>query len=366
MTSQQKILSSDRILSIPRVDIDDLECSICRGLLWKPVACQSCETPFCSSCIHQWLVDHPKHCPNRCETYIERKCPPFVAKLLAQLNMHCFYRSYGCNQVTSYEGLDKHEIECGFQPRQCPGCKSQILKKDFDNHTSTCPSIELTCQNCKLVFKRADLNQKHTEIICLKEQIRQLQYESKEYKREIHELNLQLDEMRIMNPSITETKITFNDLQGTADNCYRIPAQYRGLEWTGMNYIHKSFAIKNHPTSGYATSFMPNGSSYIAYFRGEASVSVKNPDEIFTLFSVTACAAWNDNLQLIITGYRNVLEIKKHTVTLLFGKPQFILLHWEDIDKVTFVSSGGTAHPGSGSATGPQVILTQITMDSLE
>ncbi|CAF4058765.1 unnamed protein product [Rotaria sp. Silwood2] len=94
-----------------------------------------------------------------------------LSKLM--LHMNCFYRSYGCNQVTSYEGLDKHKIECDFQPRQCPGCKSQTLKKDFDNHTSNCPSIELTCQNCKLVFKRVDANQKHTDIICLKEQIRQ-------------------------------------------------------------------------------------------------------------------------------------------------------------------------------------------------
>ncbi|CAF0937700.1 unnamed protein product [Rotaria sordida] len=297
MTSQQKILSSDRILNIPKVDIDNLECSICRGLLWKPVACQSCETPFCSSCIHQWLIDHPKQCPNRCETYIERKCPPFIAKLLAQLNMNCFYRSYGCSQVTSYEGLDKHEIECSFQPRQCSGCKSQILKKDYDNHMNTCPLIDLICQTCKLIFKRADFNQKHTEIICLKEQNRLLQNESKEYKREIHELNLQLDEMRIIDPSIWEIKITFDDLQDGTDNCYCIPVQYRGFTW----------------------------------------ISDKN---------------WS--------------ETKKHTVTLLFGKPQFILLHWENINKITFESSGGTAHFGSGSGLGSHVILTQMTIDSLE
>ncbi|CAF3786849.1 unnamed protein product [Rotaria sp. Silwood1] len=291
MTSQQKHLSSERILSIPKVDIDDLECSICRGLLWKPVACQSCETSFCSPCINQWLIDHPKHCPNRCETYIERKCPPFIAKLLAQLNMKCFYQSHGCDQVTSYEEIDKHEIECGFQPRQCSGCKSEILEKNFDNHMGTCPLIDLKCQTCKLIFKRADFNQKHTEIICLKEQIRLLQNESKEYKHEIHELNLQLDEMRIIHPKIPIIKITFNDLQGGADSVYCIPVQYRELTWT---------------------------------------------------------------------------EIKKHTIILLFGKPQFILLHWKDIDKITFESSGGTAHPGSDSGLGSQVILTQITIDTFE
>ncbi|CAF3081195.1 unnamed protein product [Rotaria sp. Silwood2] len=301
MTSQQKVLFSDRIHRTPKLDVDDLECSICRGLLWKPVACQSCETSFCSTCIHQWLVKNPKQCPNRCEIFTERKCPPFVSKLFAQLKSASFYQSNGCNQ---------------------------------------------------LVFKRADFDRKHTQIICLKEQLQQLQDESKENKREIHELNLQLDEMRILNQSIIDTKITFADLQGATDNCYRISDKYRGLKWTGMDYIHKSYAIQNYPTSGYAASFTPGDSSYLAFFREEALVSVNIPDEIFTFFSLTACAAWNDDLQLIITEHRDVVEIYEYTTTLLYGKPQFILLHWEDIDKIIFKSSGGTAHPGNGSLAG--------------
>ena len=100
MTStQQKSLSSDRVRSARSVDTEFLECSICRDLLWKPVACQICETPFCSSCISQWLINNPNKCPNQCETYTERKCPPFIAKLLAQLEINCSYQSNGCDQV---------------------------------------------------------------------------------------------------------------------------------------------------------------------------------------------------------------------------------------------------------------------------
>ncbi len=96
---QQKGLSSNRVRSTPGAYIDHLECCVCHDLLWKPVACQMCETPFCSACINQWLTDNPNKCPNRCETYIERKCPPFIAKLLAQLQIACFYESNGCEQV---------------------------------------------------------------------------------------------------------------------------------------------------------------------------------------------------------------------------------------------------------------------------
>jgi hypothetical protein len=100
MTSiQQNGLSSTRIKGPPSVNVDLLECSICHDVLRKPVACQSCETPFCSACINQWLVNNPNKCPNRCETYTERKTPPFIAKLLAQLQISCCYQQAGCEQV---------------------------------------------------------------------------------------------------------------------------------------------------------------------------------------------------------------------------------------------------------------------------
>ncbi len=100
MTSiHETFLSSSRVCGPPLVNIDLLECSVCHELLWKPVAYQICETPFCSACITRWLANNPKKCPNRCETYTERKCPPFVAKLLAQLQITCFYQSHGCQEV---------------------------------------------------------------------------------------------------------------------------------------------------------------------------------------------------------------------------------------------------------------------------
>ncbi|CAF3764081.1 unnamed protein product [Rotaria sp. Silwood1] len=163
--------------------------------------------------------------------------------------------------IISYEGLDKHEIACGFQSQQCSGCQLQILKKDFDNHMSNCPSMQI-----------------------------------------------------------------------------------------------------RHTTSGYTTSFMAGGSRNIAFFEQKASVSVARPNEKFTFFSVAACAAWNDNLQLTITGHRNSIEINTHTEILLFGKPKPILLFWENLDKITLESSGGTAHPMSGGGNWTHVLVAQLTI----
>jgi len=100
MTStQQQDFVSNRIPRLSGVTVDLLKCPICYDLLRKPVACQSCETPFCSVCIEQWLVDNPEKCPNRCEAFIQRKCPPFIAKLLSQIEFTCSYQSKGCQQV---------------------------------------------------------------------------------------------------------------------------------------------------------------------------------------------------------------------------------------------------------------------------
>lgn len=107
MTSSHPIgLSADRIRGSPGLNIDHLECSICREILWKPVACQSCETPFCSACINRWLVEKSIKCPHGCPTYAERKCPPFIVKILSQLQIACFFESNGCNEVL----LRKHTL----------------------------------------------------------------------------------------------------------------------------------------------------------------------------------------------------------------------------------------------------------------
>ena len=100
MTStEQKGICTDRVRNASRVNVENLECAICHDLLYKLVACQSCETPFCSACINRWLVNNSNKCSNRCVPYTERKCPSFIAKLLAELQITCYYQSKGSQEV---------------------------------------------------------------------------------------------------------------------------------------------------------------------------------------------------------------------------------------------------------------------------
>ncbi|CAF4253853.1 unnamed protein product, partial [Adineta steineri] len=168
MTStQEKGISSERIHGSTSVNVDYLECSICHDLLWKPIACKKCETPFCSICMDRWLAIGLITCPTRCETYIERKCPPFITKVLSRLQIICFYQTNGCQEILPYEALDKHEISCGYQFTKCPGCQLEVLKRDFPNHKESCELFPMTCEDCKFIYKRNEATTKHTEAICL-------------------------------------------------------------------------------------------------------------------------------------------------------------------------------------------------------
>lgn len=165
-----------------------------------------------------------------------------------------------------------------------------------------------------------------------------------------------------LDPQIEKAKITFDDLPNVANDSALIPNLYHGLKWTNIYYGQEPYFKRRHPNSGYMTAFRASGSSNVAVFLKEASISAKQPNEKYNLVSFSACAAWNDHLELTVTGYRNSMQLNTCTKRLLFGKPRFILLNWKDIDSVSFKSSGGIAHPDSGGSTGLHVIITQLTI----
>jgi len=168
----------------------------------------------------------------------------------------------------------------------------------------------------------------------------------------------------VLDPSLGIAKITFDDLPSHAEALKMIPSTYRGLKWTNLSYADERYWKKERPKSGYAAAFTNGCGPHIAFFANEASIAIERPNETFTFVSVTACAAWNDDLQLTITGHRNSTEINTHTATLLFGQPQLILLQWKNIEKIAFKSFGGTSHPGTGVAS-PYAVVTQLTIDIL-
>ncbi|CAF0809666.1 unnamed protein product [Didymodactylos carnosus] len=140
-------------------------CPICQNILWKPVACKTCENSFCSKCITSWLSKGRGLCPFKC-TYRERKCPSILLSLLSKLEVDCRYKSNGCSKIMYYELLEEHEDECQYQMKQCKGCEQSILLKDLVNHEDECGMVDVICYKCQTIYKQKEMKY-HDQIKCL-------------------------------------------------------------------------------------------------------------------------------------------------------------------------------------------------------
>ncbi|CAF3834914.1 unnamed protein product [Rotaria sordida] len=164
------------------------------NILWQPIACKNCEVAFCSACMNQWLAENSGICRNDCQEFLQRQCPRLIVQQLSRLHIKCANSPHGCNEIISYDNLEKHELECEYKPRECRGCHATILKMNSVEHENTCDEIELTCPECNMIYKRGAAATIHTEIICLKEQLRQLRHDFENNKQQTDQQIQQLTE----------------------------------------------------------------------------------------------------------------------------------------------------------------------------
>ncbi|CAF3544075.1 unnamed protein product [Rotaria sp. Silwood1] len=110
-----------------------LICSICQNILWKPVACVTCENAFCRGCIQTWAnkQKQPRQvtCPFNC-MFQEKRAPPILNILLSKLRIYCVYAPNGCGQVLSYDALEGHEQTCQYERTPCQICQKPVSHRD--------------------------------------------------------------------------------------------------------------------------------------------------------------------------------------------------------------------------------------------
>lgn len=135
-------------------------CSICHNVLWKPIACRTCENVFCTQCIRTWITKSETHqndqfvtvadedaskqseiegacvntktCPFHC-AFEEKRAPPIINNLLSKLQIYCAYRTNGCQQKLNYNSLEAHEQTCEFASVPCSVCKMLVSHRDSVN-----------------------------------------------------------------------------------------------------------------------------------------------------------------------------------------------------------------------------------------
>ena len=150
------------------------------------------------------------------------------------------------------------------------------------------------------------------------------------------------------------TAIGFDDLaSGSAIN-----NGYNGLDWNNFYALDGT----NYSNSGYQNGVVsPNNVAYNAY-GNDASISVASGT--FTLSSGYFTAAWNDGLNIDVTGFNSGTQIDQTTLVENTSGPKFETFNWSGIDTVTFHSFGGTPNAQfSGNGIGTHFALDNLTVN---
>ena len=165
-------IDRDRIVDDHLVP-DEYFCPICQYLLWKPRSCSSCQHLFCQKCIQTWIenTNNVNKCPFRCQSYEERRCPPYVQSLLSRLNIRCRNSSFGCTEILSYDNLEHHEnVECKYLSKTCSECKQSVLVSKLNEHQEVkglCIPQPIKCTICQNHIEKS-IFREHFHECCLK------------------------------------------------------------------------------------------------------------------------------------------------------------------------------------------------------
>ena len=125
-----------------------------------------------------------------------------------------------------------------------------------------------------------------------------------------------------------------------------VPSGYYGLDWINEYIIEPN----NRSDSGYITAL--SSGRYVGFNgNGEPmSIGVGMPTlfQTFHIKSFVACAAWNTDLQLSMTGERLGVIVYNQTVILQVRSATNVVLDWNNIDNIKFETSGGIPMPNHG------------------
>ena len=145
------------------------------------------------------------------------------------------------------------------------------------------------------------------------------------------------------------TTLTFDDFS----NLQTIPDGYGGLNWVNFG----AFDTRVGVPSGYINGLI---SPYNTLFNKSGRPANFSSSTPFTFYSAYLTAAWNNGLTLAVTGYLADQIVDYRTITLNTSGPTFEVFNWTNVDRVNFVSFGGT--PAGYSGNGIQFALDNLTI----
>jgi hypothetical protein len=133
--------------------------------------------------------------------------------------------------------------------------------------------------------------------------------------------------------SAVASTLTFDDIASNSQGI--IPNGYGGLQWNQMGYVDGATSFAD---SGYENGTVSG--SYVAFNNNALVATVYGTT--FDFNSAYLTAAWNNGLNITVTGMLGATSLYTQTVTVDTTAPTFFAFNYLGIDQLIFSSSGGT------------------------
>ena len=91
---------------------EELICAICLGIVWDPISCAKCTTPYGTKCLENWFK-RDSRCPKGC-TFEKREIAALSKRMMNKIQFYCLNKTSGCNQIVTYENFYDHVNSCQF------------------------------------------------------------------------------------------------------------------------------------------------------------------------------------------------------------------------------------------------------------
>jgi hypothetical protein len=150
-----------------------------------------------------------------------------------------------------------------------------------------------------------------------------------------------------------DTVLTFDDLTSGQS----IPMGYKNILWTNA-YV----TTKANNTSGYYTGAVSRPNTMYNYDGNPMTMKSAN-GRLLNLYSAAAAAAWHDNLQLTVVGYRSNVVIVTNTFTLqVFTVSYLKFIGYTGLDTIEFKTSGGTKNAAIKDVGGTHFAMDNVCL----
>ncbi len=141
--------------------LDLIKCKICFNILKNPYDCSICGNTFCYNCINN-IIKENKQCPFNCTNFSIKPSSYIITSYLNTLNFSCLNKDNGCNEIISYNNLDKHDKECKYFYTNCPNiqCNKKMKWRLLENHLrNECEYSLLKCPHCSQELYRNEYDE---------------------------------------------------------------------------------------------------------------------------------------------------------------------------------------------------------------